>query len=61
MKTELIRCTKCNRHNWHENEKCTWCLRTLPKHQETWRKLNIAIAIVCVLSIASIVNWAVML
>jgi DNA-binding helix-hairpin-helix protein with protein kinase domain len=54
-KTELNRCTHCQRHNWHENTHCSWCARRLPpirKHDRVMLHVVALVAIVSMIALA---------
>ncbi len=53
--TELKKCT-CGRHNWHQNERCSWCNKKLPSAtvDRVMRKLNWFIAICSVIALVSL-------
>jgi len=57
MKTELIKCTKCARHNWHENTHCSWCHRKLPKVYKYEPLMNHIIVVVVVLSLCAMAYY----
>jgi hypothetical protein len=53
MKTEMIKCRYCHRHNWRELERCAWCNRAIPTR--TSRITDVIMVVVALVALAALV------